>query len=284
MHSNALCIVIMRFYKITLLLLIVDIVMNSRTKPFFIFLPLIPSGFLPILIGEIVLKRTVCFFILLLLISSRVYPETARLREKVFAASTAIPVSELFSTPVPWDFTVNIGFSKYFANDEIARQLAAHGVRDWTIIGRGVDVVVAFPQDVRPAVYDRVERICPSAGRNYDLPAILQDAALRGVEAVCERGMVALRLELILFTNRVGYLTNVYHVAPVAVAVQTASTNVQPDVMTITELNGTDAVAVYRNGGVMITIKAKVVRSLGGGRYLLENPQTHRQFEAVAGE
>lgn len=220
--------------------------------------------------------------VLFLLSAASTYGETLTLNGRIIVSAAAVPAGAFFAGAVPWSFTVNVGYSRFLANDEIVRILAAQGIRDAEVIGRGVDVIVAQPGDVRGAIYDRVRRIYPGIGTNFDLPPLTRDAALHDLDAYYTNGTVALRLGLILFRDGVGYLTNVYHVAKVAP--DTDSTNAAASGggdMLIVAMDGQDATVEYRSGGVVVRIKTKVVRNLGGGRYLVENPQTHRQFEAV---
>ncbi len=220
---------------------------------------------------------TVVFFVFLALdisMSASVY----RLKDTVISSTNIISLASLFENAPEWkNYSITLQNSKYFDNSEISTLVRDMTGTAPTILGKGVNLVYISQWQSPKDLIRQISDVFSQYEINWSTFTFpLEIFYIQDLQGQVSSNRLNLSLKVISPDE------TKYKEAQYLLKLDVTPSTEKPlsnSNMYIQNVQGHAALIVFRKGGLLMHMKAPILRDLGNGRYLVMNPQSGKTFE-----
>lgn len=209
--------------------------------------------------------------------------ETLTLKKQIYTDQSAVSLNQICEEDTDIEAYFVITESGYLSNRTVALQLAESGYSGYTLIGKGIDVVLLGNGSASQSLSDWVTAEYPDIDLVSDYPDLGDGSYITGVDFVKNDTQFAMNIQYVKLINGKSVVTNLVWKSGITKPKKVIVTSEKADDFAsdfhIESIDGTSANLIYQKGMLTIRTVGEIIEELDDGYYLVENTTSGKQIK-----
>lgn len=229
-----------------------------------------------------------CFFSFIFILScfSLIFSnqdESLYLKKSVYTQNYSIQLSDIIEGEYPIDFSLTVTNSGFISNRVISRKLSEQGYHNYTVIGKGVEIIF-LDDDQNKSLSNWIVKQHPDLIVLSDFPDLGENNVITDVDIAQNGKQAVMNISFLNFRNGLGISSNYIWKAEISDESSVTDSVKETSGLPVSEfyiekINGTSVQLIYQKGSLTIRALAEIVEELDDNYYLVENTTSGKQLK-----